>query len=171
MGPFEAVVKALSGLEEIWPNRLQLLVICGESARVAARLSAFAEQARMPIRVFGFINNMPEAMAASDVVVSKAGGLTVSEALGCGLPLIIYHAIPGQERLNVRYLAAHQAAVVARSPAKAAQLVRRMLEDPAYAGIVQTAERAVGRPDAAAAIIEQVAKPLLDTKSGTSDKG
>jgi processive 1,2-diacylglycerol beta-glucosyltransferase len=161
VGPFEQVVGALTELEQEVPNRLQLLVVCGEDVAALRRLQERARKAPMPIKVFGFVDNMPELMAASDLMVAKAGGMTVAEALGQGLPLVLYHAIPGQERSNAQYLAQHGAAVIARRPSGVAAVVRRMLEHPDQVDAMRKAAKRLGRPQAAAAIVSEVLRPLL----------
>jgi processive 1,2-diacylglycerol beta-glucosyltransferase len=167
VGPFEAVVSSLMALETVLPKRLQLLVICGHDARMVHRLRHRAQQCTMPIRIEGFIETMPQAMAASDVVVAKAGGLTISEAMVRGLPLILYHAIPGQERFNAQYLARRGAAVVARRPQEVAQIVRYFVEHPEDFSAMRKAESRIGRPEAAEAIVAKVIKPLLDSSMGS----
>jgi processive 1,2-diacylglycerol beta-glucosyltransferase len=63
------------------------------------------------MKVFGFVNNVHELMAMSDVLISKAGGLTVSEALCSGLPMLIYKPIPGQEEENTKFLIKKKVAI------------------------------------------------------------
>jgi len=156
VGPFEAVVEALLRLEEAVPGRIQLLVVCGENRAATHRLERRAREGKMPARVFGFVDNMPELMGASDLVVAKAGGLTVMETLSEGLPLILYHAIPGQERFNAQYVERSGAALWAHSPADVTAAVRRYLDDPAAFAVMRDAARRLSRPDAAEAIVSQV---------------
>ena len=161
VGPFEAVVESLARLEESLPGRAQLVVVCGENSTVARRLGRRLHGGRMPATVFGFVENMPELMGASDLVIAKAGGLTVMEALSEGLPLILYHAIPGQERSNAQYVARHGAALIARNPREAAAAARRFLDDPAHFAALREAAKEISRPHAAEAIATQVIGPLL----------
>ena len=161
VGPFARVVGALLDLEPVVPGRLQLIVVCGDNAAAVRRLQARAGAATMPARVFGFIDNMPEVMAASDLAVTKAGGVTVSEALGRGLPLVLFHVIPGQEQLNAQYVAAHGAGLIALSPAAVARTVRWLVEDPSRLEAMRRAGCSLSRPDAAAAIVSQVIAPLV----------
>ena len=163
VGPFEAVVDALMQMEDRLAHHVQLLVICGDNARAVHRLQLRAQHATMPVRVLGFIDQMPEAVALSDLIVAKAGGLTITEAMGRGVPLIIYHAIPGQERFNAQYVAAQGAAVIAESPHEVAQAVCRFFEDSAHAAGMRKAAVSLSRPYAAEAIVSQVVKPLLDS--------
>jgi 1,2-diacylglycerol 3-beta-galactosyltransferase len=68
------------------------------------------------VKTYGLVNNMPELMRASDFIVCKAGGLIVTEALACGLPLILHEALPGQEVGNVRYVVDNGAGVWSPGP-------------------------------------------------------
>jgi UDP-N-acetylglucosamine:LPS N-acetylglucosamine transferase len=73
----------------------QPVVVCGRNSALLHRL----RQAGHP-HVFGWIDDMPELIRACDVVVQNAGGLTTSEALACGLPVITYRCLPGHGRSN-----------------------------------------------------------------------
>lgn len=165
VGHFERVVASLVSLETSGPGRLQLLVVCGEDEGARARLSRRAERSSMPMRVFGFVDDMADLMAASDLIVAKAGGLTVSEALGCGVPLVLYHVIPGQERWNAEYVVGHGAAVIARHARDVGVAVDGLMEEPARLTAMREAARRLGRPDAADAIALNVVKPLLEQRS------
>lgn len=163
VGPFERVIEALISLEAQLPHQLQLLIVCGDDRLAVERLEERARASAMPLRVFGFIDTMPEAMAASDLVVAKAGGLTVAEALGRGVPLVLYHVIPGQERLNAQYVSTHGAALMAHSPAEVAAAVRRCLEHPEHLAAMRDAAKIISRPDAARRIVAEVVRPLLQS--------
>jgi processive 1,2-diacylglycerol beta-glucosyltransferase len=113
------------------------------------------------MRVFGFVDTMAELMASSDLIVSKAGGLTVSEALGLGVPLVLYHVIPGQERLNADYVVRHGAGLVASGPSEVARAVSDCLEQPQRLAAMARQAKALGRPEAAKEIVDTVLDPLL----------
>ena len=161
VGPFEQVVGSLAHLEAVLPQRLQLLVVCGDDGRTRDRLTERAGTFGMPMQVFGFIDHMAELMAASDLIVTKAGGLTVSEALGSGVPIVLYHVIPGQERLNAQFVARHDAGLIAPHPRHVARAVRRLAEEPARLARMREAAKALSQPDAAERIVAQVVGPLM----------
>jgi len=161
VGPFEAVVEALRGLEDAMPGRLQLLVVCGYDAAVRQRVSERVRGSRMPVTVLGFIETMAQAMAVSHLIVTKAGGVTVTEALARGLPLVLYHVIPGQEQLNARYVVEHGAALLELQPLRLAQAVQRLFEQPERLEQMRVAAGALSHPDTAATIVSQVMQPLL----------
>ncbi len=163
VGRFRKVVESLLALETVRPHRLQLLVVCGDDDATRRYLATRANTEAMPMRVFGFINTMAELMAASDLIVAKAGGLTVSEALSRGLPLILYHVIPGQERMNAWYVAQHGAGIIARSPQAVARAVQQLLDAPQRVAAMGQAAQALSHPRAAEEIVSTVLTPLLAT--------
>jgi 1,2-diacylglycerol 3-beta-galactosyltransferase len=117
MGPVYQIARSIATAV----TNAQLVVIAGRNAALQQKLKATAWE--IPTHVFGFVNNMPDLMGASDVLVTKAGPGTISEAFIAGLPVVISGFIPGQEEGNVRYVVEHQAGVYAPDPARiAAQL-------------------------------------------------
>ncbi len=106
----------------------QLLIVTGRNKALKQRLAEIAWE--IPTRIFGFVENMPELMAVADLLITKAGPGTISEAFVAGLPLIIFGYIPGQEEGNVTYVQEHGAGVYAETPAKIAGLVLTWLAAP-----------------------------------------
>ena len=79
---------------------------------------------------YEFVNNVEELMMVSDLIITKAGGLTVSEALTMHLPLIIYKPIPGQEEENAHFVQRIGAGSVAGNEEELGQLLNRLLRHP-----------------------------------------
>lgn len=99
IGPIEHIVKALAG-------KAQVLVVCGKNKSLYDRLSLM----RLPlVKVFPLINYVDELMSVSDVVVTKAGGLTITEGLAKGLPLVFFSSVPGLETANERVISGYGA--------------------------------------------------------------
>ena len=92
-------------------TQLQLIVVAGKNKKLYDKLQKIKQSIKHEMKVFGFIHNVHELMAISDVLISKAGGLTVSEALCAALPMLIYQPIPGQEEENTRFLIAKKVAI------------------------------------------------------------
>jgi processive 1,2-diacylglycerol beta-glucosyltransferase len=93
IGPIEEIIRKLTGF--------QVLVICGHNKHLFQTLSQRKSEL---VKIFGLVDNMHELMAVSDVMVTKPGGLSISEALVSQLPLIFFNAIPGQEANNIGVL-------------------------------------------------------------------
>jgi 1,2-diacylglycerol 3-beta-galactosyltransferase len=99
MGPLFDTARAL---DAALPADTQLAVVTGRNAALRERL--LAQPWRRRVRVEGFVTNMPEWMAAADVLVTKAGPGTITEGLLSGLPLVLIGKVPGQEDGNVDFV-------------------------------------------------------------------
>lgn len=99
-------------LEEI-PQKLQIICVCGHNESLYHQLQKEKRTSRHVVRVEGYVNNMEELMAMSDLMITKAGGLTISEALCMNLPLLLYRSLGGQERDNSQFLLRKQSALIA----------------------------------------------------------
>jgi processive 1,2-diacylglycerol beta-glucosyltransferase len=141
---------ALGALSATVPD-LQVIAVCGRNNDARAALQRLdLPDARL--RVLGYVNGMTELMAAADVIISKPGGLTCSEALAMERPLILTRAIPGHEEANVRFLTASGAATSAPEPAQLGAAVDRMLGDATSYDNALRAARTLSAPHAAAHI-------------------
>jgi len=127
----------------------QLLAIAGRNEKLEAKLRAVAESRPGRIVPFGFVDNMHDLMAASDLAVTKCGGLTSSECMAMGLPMVIIDPIPGQEERNADYLLENGVAVKANSPAHLLYKVGRLLGDPERLAAMSAAARRIAKPRAA----------------------
>src|ERR1700722_12593021 len=108
-----------------------------------------------------FTTDMDKYMAAADLLVGKAGGLTTSEALSRVLPMALIEPIPGQEERNSDHLLETGAAIRCNNLPAAAWKIAKLLDDPARLASMRDAARGMGKPGAAAAIAEDALR-LLD---------
>ena len=100
-------------------------------ARLDAQASGLPADARVTLHPVGFTEAMDEYMAASDLLLGKAGGLTTSEALARGLAFVIVNPIPGQEERNSDHLLEEGVAIRCNNLPALAYKVDRLLDDPA----------------------------------------
>lgn len=128
---------------------LQLVVVAGRNVALAAQLRARAWN--IPVQIHEFVPLAP-LMHAADIVATKAGGLTTSEALAAGKPLLIHGAIPGQEEGNLRYVQDEGAGVWTPEPADLVAQIGRWLARPAELRQHTAAACRLGRPAAAEAV-------------------
>lgn len=138
------------------PPPCQLLVVTGRNPRFEARVRAAAAQANLPVVVRGFVDDLHDWMDAADLIVSKPGGLTMAEALAKGRPVMIMDPIPGQEQRNTEYLLEAGAAVRAFAPEEAVWKIGELLRDPFRLAALAARARRLGRPRAAADILDDV---------------
>src|SRR4029453_7738439 len=109
LGRLSDVVRALLAVE----RPMQAVVVAGRDDRLRDRLTRLA--AGSPLRVVGYVDDVPALLAAVDLLVTKAGGMTLAEATAAGVPLLLYGSLPGQERGNERFASRAGIALVARS--------------------------------------------------------
>lgn len=83
---------------------VQSIVVCGRDEKLYKSLDGIIAEAKNPIHRFGFVRNVEDLMTVSDIIITKAGGLTVSESLTKCLPMLIFKPIPGQEEENAHFV-------------------------------------------------------------------
>ncbi|MGG0656066.1 MGDG synthase family glycosyltransferase [Rummeliibacillus pycnus] len=83
---------------------IQLIIICGRNNKLQKQLSEVLSDSKHKVLLLGYSENVHELMAISDLLISKPGGVTITEAMAMELPLLIYHPLPGQEAGNADYL-------------------------------------------------------------------
>jgi processive 1,2-diacylglycerol beta-glucosyltransferase len=109
---------------------VQAIIVCGKNKKLYFSLEQVIAQGRNPVLRFEFVDNVEELMTVSDLIITKAGGLTVSEALTKHLPLVIYKPIPGQEEENAHFVQRIGAGCVAGDEEELEQLLNRFLRHP-----------------------------------------
>ncbi len=151
MGPVAQILAELDKVE----RPFQSVVVTGRNEELRRELAA--QDRKHPTHVLGYASNMHELMAVADLLITKPGGLTSSEALAVGKPLFILNPIPGQEAANSDFLLERGAAAkvnrVEDLPYRIAQLLgsRKLAE-------MARAAKALGRPDAACAACREMVR-------------
>ncbi|MFN2463186.1 MAG: glycosyltransferase [Candidatus Dormibacteria bacterium] len=147
---------------------LQLIVICGRNEKLRRRLAA--RTWRGPVRVLGFVDNMPELMRASDAIVTKAGPGTITEALVSGLPIFLTGFVPGQEEGNVRFVEEEGVGFYAPGARRLVKAVREhMIEDHEGFDRMRGRTEKVTRKDSSQEIAELVAATVDPTVATGGD--
>ncbi len=106
---------------------VQMLIITGRNKRLYAHLQRTRSSLHVPAKVFGFVQNMPELMRASDVIVTKAGPGTIAEALACDLPIILSGYVPGQEEGNVDFVLQNEVGTMAHDAIELVDALRLLI--------------------------------------------
>lgn len=152
LGSLDTVAERLLALED----GFQLIVLAGKNAAALQALKALA--LRYPGRLLpqGFTDQVERLMACADLVITKPGGLTTSECLAMGLPMIVNAPIPGQEERNADYLLEQGVALKAFDSVTLEYRVRYLLNNSAKLADMREKARALGRPDAAGVVLATV---------------
>lgn len=152
LGPVERAVEALEG------TGVEPVVLAGRNRALAERLAARGT------RVAGFVDNVYDWMHAADVLVTKPGGLTTSEALAAGIPMVLLKPLPGQEERNEHYLLAHGAVMTARGSREVAAAVGHIAgRDPSVFAL-RAAAASLARPHAADRVAERVLSFIIERR-------
>src|SRR5262245_20498963 len=145
MGP---VAEILTELDKV-KQSFQTIVVTGRNEELRRELAA--QDRKHPTHVLGFASNMHELMAVADLVITKPGGLTSSEALALGKPLLILNPIPGQEAANSDFLLERGAAAKVNRVEDLPYRIEQLLGTKKLSAMAKAA-RNLGRPDAAGEI-------------------
>lgn len=162
LGPVEQLVKDLLQLQRPW----QIVAVAGKAEKIRRRLEELAKAAGKlasgtpRLCPVGFTTEIDKYMAAADLMVGKAGGLTTTEALARALPMALIEPIPGQEERNADHLLEAGAAIRCNNLLAAAWKIASLLGDPARLNHMREAAKKLGQPAAAAAIAEDALRLL-----------
>jgi len=160
MGPVAEILAELDKVE----RSMQVLVVCGRNEKLKQKLAGL--KLRHEVRVLGFVTNMQELMTVSDLILTKPGGLTTSEALALGKPLLILNPIPGQEAANSDFLLEKGAAAKVNCVEDLPFKVGRLLGGGNLARMARAA-RALAKPRAAEAICKETLRRVLSNRRAT----
>jgi processive 1,2-diacylglycerol beta-glucosyltransferase len=151
VGAFEVGVQAVLDCGPV-----QVLAVAGRNEALRERLATLPVPPGSSVRAFGFVTNIEQLMAAADLAVAKSGGLTTSECLALGLPMVVRDPIPGQEERNADFVIEAGAGVKAHGIDSLRFKVRELLADPTRLARMRKAARAVGHPQAATSIVRAI---------------
>lgn len=145
-------------------ERLELTVVAGDQPRLAKRLEAAAADSRARTTVLGFVEEMHELLAASDVVVTKPGGLMVAEALAVSAGLVLLPEGPGQEAANARFLVERGAALAPSDLPDTLEAIGSLAREQGLLEGLRRGAATLGRPTASRSIAARIATALGSTE-------
>lgn len=145
--------KVLTELES-YDERLQIICVTGDNKRAKHRLEQM--KSKHLIRILGFTNLFMEYLKASDVIITKAGGVTMAEALVCETPVLVFQPLPGQEEQNSSFFMNYGTAIKAEVVEEIPILLKRIIFNKNYHDIMTENARKLKCPNAARQITEIV---------------
>jgi 1,2-diacylglycerol 3-beta-galactosyltransferase len=140
---------------------IQLIIVAGRNQPLKTKLEN--QKWNMPTRIFAFVKEMPEFMQASDILITKAGPGTISEAFITGLPLILYSKMPGQEDGNVGYVTNQGAGIWAPNPDQLVECLINWINHPEELKMVALRSTQLAKPNASRDIAKALEKQLRIT--------
>ena len=154
LGPIKDTVKSLMKLT----MDLQMIVISGTNKKLLTWLRKAASHSSQKILAYEFADNVEELMAISTAIVTKPGGMTTSESLAKGLPMIIINPIPGQEMRNTDFLLAKGIGIRIDKTSNIGEEIELLLKSPERLAAMRRSASENGKPNAAV----DVARLILD---------
>jgi processive 1,2-diacylglycerol beta-glucosyltransferase len=154
LGPIAELVNELNKVSKPF----QSVIVTGSNKRLYDWLMRKKQSLKFKAAVYGFTANVDELMSASDLMITKPGGLTISEALSKQLPIIILNPIPGQEAKNTEYLLNEGAAVKADNAADAALLTEALLGQKSKLDHMRANAQRIAKPESSVDIAKLILK-------------
>lgn len=130
------------------PHDFQILCVCGSNKKIKAAVDENIWT--KPVFTYGFVDNVDVMMDAADFIISKPGGLTTSETLAKGLPMIIMNPLPGQEDRNLNFLVNNGAAIMVNDTYSISEALNLMLDCPWRVALLEESVSRIGKPAATA---------------------
>jgi len=137
-------------------NAFQAVIVCGRNAQLKDEIEALVAPHADRYRVVGYTTDMPELMRVATLFVGKPGGLSSSECMAAGLPMVLIKPIPGQEVRNSDFLLEEGAAVRCNYATTVGYKIDQLLDDPDRLRRMAASARKLGRLDAARLIVDTV---------------
>ena len=136
---------------------LQVIVMTGRNLALREALNHVQQDYPDRLRPVGFTDDVAGLMMAADLAITKPGGLSTSECLVCGLPMLLVNPIPGQEERNAAFLLQEGAAMRADDPLTLQFRLQTLMADPDRLALMRERALALGKPAAAHAVLERFA--------------
>lgn len=155
LGDISATLRELERIEQ----PLTLIIVAGRNEKLEQTARSYAEKSHHTLMVWGYTDKARELMKTADLLITKPGALTISEAFVLGIPLLLHDPIPGPETENAVYATRRGAAVWLHPGERLAPAVRELLTDGELAGMREQAQKCA-RPAAARDIALEIVKFL-----------
>ncbi len=151
----------ITSIEEL-PFDVQIVVICGKNEKLFEKVHAL--QTHNTMKVFGYVSNVDEIMDAADCLLSKPGGITTSESLAKGLPMLMIHPLPGVEDRNVEFLQANGAAIYITKTWQISDAIHLLFQCPGRIDRLRESIQAIAKPHATQDLCRHIAQTIQTTE-------
>ncbi|MBI5216476.1 MAG: glycosyltransferase [Ignavibacteriae bacterium] len=159
------IIEFLSSLKQ---RKFQVLVVCGKNKKLFDTLSTLEIPRNINFKLYEYVTFIDKLMDVSDILITKSGGLTVSEALSKHLPMLIFDPVPGQEGRNADYLCETGVAQRVSSFINMRYKLNRLIEEPVSLSAMKNNAKNIAKPEATKTIISDILK-RIDEKYLKSD--
>ncbi|WP_418792454.1 MGDG synthase family glycosyltransferase [Phosphitispora sp. TUW77] len=150
LGEIEGIINTLGNAD----INLQILALTGKNDKLSKALHLLKTENK--IKIFGYIDNVAEIMAASDLIITKPGGLTTAEVLAQQLPMIIINPLPGQEDRNTEFLLNNGVAVKVRKLQYLVPQIKYLLKNKTRLLQIKEMSGMISKPDSAVKLVDYI---------------
>lgn len=157
IGPLAEVLEELNKISAM---NFQVIVITGRNRKSYRDLKQVLYNTDLKGQVRGIVRNIDEYMASADLLISKAGGLTVTEALVTGLPILVIRPTPGQEDGNTTYITQNGAGIYLKDIRELAPTVMNLLKHPETLTAMAQNAKSISRPEANELILAEIERNI-----------
>ncbi|MFH1594213.1 MAG: glycosyltransferase [Candidatus Omnitrophota bacterium] len=173
LSPEEPIVLVMGGSQGVGPivdiaktlnnvcRTFQIIIVCGKNRRLYENLKKAARRFTKKIVILGYVSKIEELMDISSFVISKPGGITVSESFAKGLPVLIVRPIPGHEQMNTEHIVKNRVAVKVENLRDLDTIITELLSNPQALANMQERARNFSRPDSALDIAKTVLERIM----------
>ncbi len=151
------IAKMLKAIDQV-PQEFQLITVCGNNEKLKKQIDANLWKHR--VYNFGYVNNVDKLMDAADCIITKPGGLTVSEALAKQLPMLISKPIPGQEERNLEFLLNFGCCMKISKTSPADEVITQLLTNPKKQKLMLESIQMIRKPDSTKHLYEHIMKMI-----------
>lgn len=157
IGPVLEIVKILNGVK----TEFQIMVVTGGNRRLYRLLKKRRSRIDKKTVVFPYTENIDELMEVSSLIITKPGGITISESFAKGLPILIVKPIPGHEQMNTEHLLRNKVGIKVDNLSDVGVFVKELLSNPTALKNMQERAKAFSRPNSAMDIANTVLQRIV----------
>ncbi len=151
--PIEPIIRGLKNRKDVFA-----VILAGKKREAYEKYNELLKQLNIEGIVYPFVDFVPDIMRASDIFITKAGGVSVAESLAVGLPMIFIRSMPGQEEGNARVIERYGAGINARTPENALNILLDLLMFPEKIKKMSENAKRIGKPKSSLGIIGKIAE-------------
>jgi len=143
-------------------GKLQIIVMCGENKKMCRSLISTLSGSRNLKIIGSFVESPANYYQAADLIIGKAGGITIAEAMALNKPMLLFSPLPGQEERNANFLVKSRLADHAQDPRQLEALIKKYLQHPGALAALKNNIAEIAKPYAARDIAAGIMERLLN---------
>ena len=158
----------LKAIIRLFPD-VQVLALSGKNKKMREKFEELVNTTNSSdrIKILDYTDKVPELMHIADLVITKPGGLTVSEALASNIPLVLINPIPGQEEENAEFLTNNNVAVLIKDEDNISRILKFLFKDKESFNAMIKSTKVIAKPQSTKTICEYIYKNVLSKPSPT----